>query len=964
MDEQKYNLDQSIAELDKLVEIATKEADSPDFTLITEKLKALQENFPESENLAEACARVLVKLSTMQTTEKDQMFIIEKVRTLNKEFPDSQDIALSYAMALANLSIKQTELEEVTETTQKIKDIYKKFNEAQGIALQYARALVTLSAKKTEADEIAGITQEIKDICKKFNKAQKIALSYAMALFNLSNNQNDINDRKETISTLEDLSLEFQNSQDIALQYANALFNLSNAQNDIKQRNETISKLKDLSLRFQNSQDIALRYANALFNLSNNQNDIKQRNETISKLEDLTLRFQNSQDIVLRYAMTLANLSIKQTELEEVAETAQKIKDIYIKFNEPQDIALQYASALVSLSNKQSKAGEIVGTTQEIKDIYKKFNEPQSIALRYAMALVYLSDKQTKSDEIAKTTQKIQVIYEKFEKPENIALSYATALVNLSLKQTNLDKLNDTVSKLKKLAYNFEKNEDITLCYSEALAEIITKQQNEEEKLEIIDKLKRLHDRFVQSEEITVQYLTARIDLVENNQIEQSNLLKDIYQSLESIPSIKILNMLIEILENEEQFKQNQVQISTTNIVKALDKLCFDSSIEEGKDEKEKNLLIRTLKLGIISDTKYDILKAWIDYYGDDSQKINQLIKIYTLVQQIKYELGLKAEDKNRKLKFGHYTSGEALQSILGKKDTAPFSISGKTRLNNANYMNDPEEGVILEDILKLEKRNPLEPSSWFLMSFTSKTDDLAMWSQYGNNAEGVCIVLNENDFARYHSLSDLPWYQKNSDKQIGHKMKSSVEIQNDNSLNEYDKEKSIRGNESVQNYEDKHSTLNTNMDYLYRVAYVHYSNDQFNIEESELFTNEEVTRLKGLLEDLKSELRDYKNSGDPFYKKAIGDCIEEIRYLFKSVDYKYEEELRILQFANLKPDNDDIKIDYSPEFGKLYLERKEKIQIGEVIFGPKFPNPEYVTPLLKLLDENIDYKKSTIKFR
>ena len=110
MDEQKYNLDQSIAELDKLVEIATKEADSPDFTLITEKLKALQENFPESENLAEACARVLVKLSTMQTTEKDQMFIIEKVRTLNKEFPDSQDIALSYATALANLSIKQTEL--------------------------------------------------------------------------------------------------------------------------------------------------------------------------------------------------------------------------------------------------------------------------------------------------------------------------------------------------------------------------------------------------------------------------------------------------------------------------------------------------------------------------------------------------------------------------------------------------------------------------------------------------------------------------------------------------------------------------------------------------------------------------------------------------------------------------------------------------------------------------------------
>ena len=649
---------------------------------------------------------------------------------------------------------------------------------------------------------------------------------------------------------------------------------------------------------------------------------------------------------------------------EQIAEIAQEIKDIYKKFNEPQDFALYYAMALANLSTKQTKAKQIAEIAQEIKDMYKKFNEPQDFTLSYAVALVNLSTIQMKAKQIAETTQKIQCIYEKFEEPEYIALYYAMALANLSLKQTDLDKLNDTVSKLKKLAYNFEKNEGITLCYSEALAEIITKQQNEKEKLEIIEELKRLHDRFVQSEEITVQYLTAQMDLVKNNQIEQSNLLKDIYQSLESISSIKILNMLIEILENEEQFKQDQVQNSTTNIVKALDKLCFDPSIEEGKDEKEKNLLIRTLKLGIISNTKYDILKAWIDHYGEDSKKINKLIKIYTLVQQIKYELGLKAEDKNRKLKFGHYTSGEALQSILGKENKAPFSISGKTRLNNANYMNDPEEGVILEDILKLEKRNPLEPSSWFLMSFTSKTDDLAMWSQYGNKAKGVCIVLKEDDFARYHSLSDLSWYQKISDKQVGHKINSSVEIQNDNSLNESDKDIAIKGNENVQNSEDKYSTQNNATDYLYRVAYVLYSDDQFDIEENELFTSEEVTRLKRLLGDLKSELTDYKNSEDPFYKKAIADCIEEIRYLFKSVDYKYEEELRILQYANLKSDNDEIKIDYSPEFGKLYLERKENIQIDKIIFGPKFPNPEYVTPLLKLLDKNIKYKKSTIKFR
>ena len=882
MDEQKYNLKESLTELDKLFDLSTKETDKTACEALAKKAKIIYEQYPESE-----------------------------------------DIALRYAMALFNLSIEQVNVEELLNTVNSVKEIFERFKQSEDIALRYAMALFNLSVEQVNVEELLNTVNSVKEIFERFKQ-----------------------------------------SEDIALQYAKTLVNLSVEQVNVEERKNTTNLLKEIFEQFNQSEDIALHYAMALYNLSNRQNDIKERKESISEIEALTLKFQNSEEIALRYARALVNLSAEQVNVEELGNTIHSVKQIFEQFNQSEEIALRYARALVNLSVEQVNVEERGNTANSVKQIFEQFKQSEDIALHYAMALVNLSAKQINVEERKNTTNLLKEIFEQFNQSEDIALQYAMALFNLSLKQTNLDKLNDTASKLKKLAYNFEKNEEITLCYSEALAEIITKQQNEGEKLEIIDKLKRLHDRFVQSEEITVQYLTARMDLVKNNQIDQSNLVNDICQSLESIQSIKILNMLIEILENEKQFKQDQVQISTTNIVKALDKLCFDSSIEEGKDEKEKNLLIRTLKIGIISDTKYDILKSWIEHYKENSERINQLIKIYSLVQQIKYELGLKTEDKNRKLKFGHYTSGKALQSILGKEDKAPFSISGKTRLNNANYMNDPEEGEILENILKLEKRNPLDPSSWFLMSFTSKTDDLAMWSQYGNNAEGVCIVLNENDFAHYHSLSDLPWYQKNSDKQISHKMNSSVEISNDISSNESNKEMTTRDNDNTQNSEDKYSTPNTNQDYLYRVAYVHYSDDQFDIEETELFTSEEVTRLKGLLVDLKSELRDYKNSGDPFYKKAIADCIEEIRYLFKSVDYKYEEELRILQYANLNSDNDKIKIDYSPEFGKLYLEREENVQIGEVIFGPKFPNPEYVTPLLKLLDKDIKYKRSTIKFR
>ena len=92
------------------------------------------------------------------------------------------------------------------------------------------------------------------------------------------------------------------------------------------------------------------------------------------------------------------------------------------------------------------------------------------------------------------------------------------------------------------------------------------------------------------------------------------------------------------------------------------------------------------------------------------------MLSIYQLVQKIKYQLGLKDEDKNQMLKFGHYTKGSTLQIMLdqeeNEKKKSTFSVSGKTRLYNANYMNDPEEGIVIEKILGLDRRDILEPSS------------------------------------------------------------------------------------------------------------------------------------------------------------------------------------------------------------------------------------------------------------
>ena len=296
--------------------------------------------------------------------------------------------------------------------------------------------------------------------------------------------------------------------------------------------------------------------------------------------------------------------------------------------------------------------------------------------------------------------------------------------------------------------------------------------------------------------------------------------------------------------------------------------------------------------------------------------------------------------------------------------------------------MNDPEEGLIIEKVLKSNKegkissyfknRNILDPSSWFLMSFTSKTDDLAMWSQYGDDAKGVCLVLREDDFSRFTSFNEVSWRKEGiSSVETMNTIESTLSYDLKGSPNESNNIKptvTIKNEEKRSKSEKKENVPKGNRDYLYRIAYVKNIGEDIGknieLEQTELFDKYEIEELEKLLNSLKDKLIIDSKVTEENYQDAIAKCIEEIRYLFKSVDYKYENELRILRYANLDPSNDKIKIDKTSGIGKLYVERENPIQIEEVIFGPKFPNPEYVTPLLKLLDKDINYKKSTIKFR
>ena len=701
-------------------------------------------------------------------------------------------------------------------------------------------------------------------------------------------------------------------------------------------------------------------------------------------------QYPKSEDIALRYAKTLVNLLFEQENVEDVLNTVNSVKQIFESFKHSEDIALHYAMALVNLSAKQENVEDRLNTVNEVKQIFEFFKHSEDIALRYAMALFNLSNQQNDIKQRRKTISELKSLTLKFQKSELIALRYAMALVNLSAKQDNVEDVLKTSKAVKQIFESFKRSEDIALRYAKTLVNLSAKQDNVEDVLKTNKAVKQIFESFKHSEDIALHYVKVLYNQSNlQNDLNQTNLrVIEILDILKNFSNIEILNILVEILQNSSDIKLDTDKIPTTSIIKILDKLCLNSNIDT-----DRELLIRALNLKLTSgrklvvNTKYDILNGWIEYYKDvkdkDKDKLNQLIDIYRIVQEIKFKLGLKEED-NKKLQFGHYTKGATLQVMLKQEEQKEkkhiFSVSGKTRLYNASYMNDPEEGLIIEKVLKsnkegkissyFENRNILDPSSWFLMSFTIKTDDLAMWSQYGDNAQGVCIVLKEDDFSRFTSFNDVSWRKETLLLEPENKSEVAIsESSSDfksppNKLENNESSNSIDRDETQLKSEQKDNVSKGSIDYLYRIAYIKNIGKDFKLEKSELFDDDEINKLDESVNHLKQKLEENLDESDPFYKNAISECIEEIRYLFKSVDYKYENELRILRYANLDPSNDKIKIDKESGIGKLYVERENPIQIEEVIFGPKFPNPEYVTPLLKLLDNDIKYKKSTIKFR
>lgn len=300
----------------------------------------------------------------------------------------------------------------------------------------------------------------------------------------------------------------------------------------------------------------------------------------------------------------------------------------------------------------------------------------------------------------------------------------------------------------------------------------------------------------------------------------------------------------------------------------------FKKVIELNKNDRENKDNRHYIQNGIkLTDNIFnlitDILQKNESKVLPDEESIN-LIKLVSLCYYLMDEMRINPSDVEEE-KIVHYTKAGTLQYLLKKDHSAHL------RLNNAVYMNDPEEGQILKKLL-LGQNKELEnlfkdenvKNYTYLTYFSTydKRDELPMWVHYGDGGNGVGLVFNNSFF-------------------------------------------------------DKTD--------LYKVQYIDVKN--FDINKLNQNLQDKITAILNLLQE-----DGIKNNTRKEFKNYVNIILNYVSYLFKDKAYEYENEVRILSYRDYG--SEDIKTAvYESGIPRLFIEYDKCISnenCVEVIVGPK----------------------------
>lgn len=681
---------------------------------------------------------------------------------------------------------------------------------------------------------------------------------------------------------------------------------------------------------------------------------------------DLSMN-RNKNEAVIK-AVKLKKLMNKKS-FDQQKQIIVELKDIY-ENNFEYAVALEYVQSLAILSCSQGNRGDIKEakkTTEQIKVLYDKYHN-KSITKFYIKALSTLSWNQGNCgevEEVSETIKKIEDIYYK-EQNKHSASSYAIALSSLSWSQGNrgnIEEAKKTIVHLKDLCECYQ-CEDFTRIYAEALIGLSRNQGNcgnITQAKDTIREFKALYSKYEDTEFIRFHVWVLVCLLC--NQINHTNI-KEAEKTIEEINSI----------HSTCKYKDPFKYITTSQISDLLAKILFvENSKTFGSPINLLDKIIHTFKPKLDLEGSPTLKKIIEGYeFKDEKGLYTCLIRIYICVAKIKSELTVTNICEGERL--GHYTKIYRLNKFLTKNNPQIKCKSNKTnkknmarlRLSNASYMNDPSEGKALVQYLKKmsrdisidikspdnkDKRDSLGTksnsynildqiedmytkkigaSNIYLFSLSKAIDILPMWSIYGENGQGCCLIFDSNIF-------DIP-----KDNILGNTIQEEIGFALDKSHQIKERKTLIDINENVDKF------------HLYRICYIPSK------------ASKKMTDLLRKLEQSINhrqikQLKEKENSNDIL--NLINNILDEIRYLFKADTYSYEEEYRLLKLVDVT--NKKIKlseVENSVPF--LYIELEKNLKYKEIILGPKVNNPDFIAPYITYIDGSIMIEKSSIKYR
>ena len=334
------------------------------------------------------------------------------------------------------------------------------------------------------------------------------------------------------------------------------------------------------------------------------------------------------------------------------------------------------------------------------------------------------------------------------------------------------------------------------------------------------------------------------------------------------------------------------------------------------QQKKYTEALSYLLKASLILEKKFGINHP-------SSQKVRKILEdIFTILlpaaslseQEYIAEMLVKLKERisviQNALKFDwqkqgatvcHYTKLSTLPHLLKVKSEG--SDSPRLRLSNMGHLNDPTEGQYLFELLDKYSgdvnrhafrelfgsqrkttevnRTELPLSNVYIGSLSKAVDKLPMWTLYGDDSKGCCLVFSKDYFIKQT---------------------------------------------------------------LYRVHYVK-KNDVDNSDCEIDVGKGEIVAIRQIAQLLDPYIDKIANNNIMRYE--VLRILDSIRFLFKSEDYEYEDEVRLILHSD--DQNSLPQVDRSGDgIPRLFLNVEGDILYDEIILGAKVTNPSTAVPFIR----------------